>query len=213
MSSIFLIFSLIPVKIQRRIVFFMDIPTLRSLRYATSDTAKLVEEELTRSLHSLLSPFVTHPANFLQVLQQSGAVIGGDIAVAFMARDLPIIPRALIIYAPLDNPYPLQDYFQTQENTEWMRRVTPSLENAAVWRGKLVKEFVHFQHRTSIILLYESSSPLPLASVVSRALASHNMTFVDGVTYGTAFPSLFFQRRCLLGPPLFSQALDVSTED
>ena len=104
-------FTSLSAELQQRIIFFLDMPTLRSLRYVSQEAAQLVEEELTQSLHTLLKPFTTHPQEFLRVLQNSGAIIGGDVAIAFMARDLRIIPTALTIYTPLDNPYPLEDFF------------------------------------------------------------------------------------------------------
>ena len=113
-------FTSLSAELQQRIIFFLDMPTLRSLRYVSQEAAQLVEEELTQSLHTLLKPFTTHPQEFLRVLQNSGAIIGGDVAIAFMARDLRIIPTALTIYTPLDNPYPLEDFLM-------LRRI---------WRGR-----------------------------------------------------------------------------
>ena len=205
------IFPLLPSKVQKHTLTFMDMLTLRSLRYVSQEAALLVQEELTQSLHSLLSPFVTHPTQFLNVLQASGSVIAGDVAVAFMARELKIVPHTLLIYSPLDNPYPLQDFFDNQEGTVRVSRTLPNLRTATSWRARLIREEIKYQHhQTHTITLYESTSPIPLASVTSRSLASHLVTFVDRDSYGTAFPSLFFQHRSLLGPPLFSQTRDAS---
>ena len=205
-------FTSLSAELQQRIIFFLDMPTLRSLRYVSQKAAQLVEEELTQSLHTLLKPFTTHPQEFLRVLQNSGAIIGGDVAIAFMARDLRIIPTALTVYTPLDNPYSLEDYLDAQENMEGKERRLPQLEDAMIWRSKLIKsQLIYRMGKSAYIFLYESCSPSPMASLASRAITSHFMTFVDGITYGTPYPALFFQRRALLGSPLFNQAIDIST--
>ena len=212
MSQPAITFTSLSAKLQQRIVFFLDMPTLRSLCYVSQEATQLVEEKLTQSLHTLLKPFTTHPQEFLRVLQNSGAIIGGDVAIAFMARDLRIIPTALTIYTPLDNPYPLEDFFDAQENMEGKKRCLPQLEDAMIWRSKLIKsQLIYHMGKSAYIFLYESCSPFPMASLASRAITSHFMTFVDGITYGTPYPALFFQRRALLGSPLFNQAIDTSS--
>ena len=188
-------------------------PTLRSLRYMSPKAAQLVEDELRQSLCNLLTPFITHPEGFLNVLQDSGAIIGPDVALPFIIRDLPIFPTTLTIYAPLDNPYPLQDYLEAQENIKGVKRELPTLENARIWRSQLIKAlFTYDLDNSTTIYLYESCSPFPLASLASRAIGSHLVSFVDKETYGTPFPTLLFQHRALLGSPMFNQAIATSSE-
>ena len=101
--------------ILRRLVFFLDMPSLRQFCYISESADHQVTEELTLSLHHLLSHFIAQPRAFLEVLRMTGAVIGGDVAVAFFMCDLSIHPSTLDIFAPIDQPYQIHDFLEFQE--------------------------------------------------------------------------------------------------
>ncbi|TFK85192.1 hypothetical protein K466DRAFT_601393 [Polyporus arcularius HHB13444] len=177
----------------------VDLPTLLVLRSCSHNALTVVGEVLRASVSLLCRQFLDDTAAFLQELSHCRGVIGGQVAVRFMLRDLPFVPESLEVYVPPDVHLEMQRHLlDTHHMTLLVSFDSP--ENAdEAW---LADHALHYtdvlrtqQGRT--IILHRCSEAEPLAAVAC-APTSAEVTYVSPEGFGTAYPALLFQHRALV---------------
>ncbi|TFK84226.1 hypothetical protein K466DRAFT_469381, partial [Polyporus arcularius HHB13444] len=185
-----------------------DMPTLLNLRATSHSNLAAVKTELDHSLRELLGPFLCDVPGFLLALANNRAFVGGSIAVAFLLRDLTVKPRNVDIFVPKHSLIDILNHLVTHENA--MDRTPPLSEDATddeferhVGLEKLLRLRGVGERRRTVtprgeINLYaslEDDALLPVA----RSWGTPAVSYVGPHQFGTAFPSLFFERRGLVG--------------
>ncbi|KAI0745208.1 hypothetical protein C8Q76DRAFT_591675, partial [Earliella scabrosa] len=146
-----------------------------------------------------LKSFMSEPEEFLQALTTSGAVIGGEVALAFFLRDATFPTRTLEIFAVDTQFHLLLDFFSYSSSS----LIRFALETIALPSVKFsaqrdIARFAVFHTSTQrTIYVYESTTMSPCAPIV-RSWTGALMNFVTATSFGCATPRLTLRRRGLV---------------
>ncbi|TFK82747.1 hypothetical protein K466DRAFT_499750 [Polyporus arcularius HHB13444] len=183
---------------------FCDMPTLLQFRATCRFNLTAVRQELHRSLRQALQPFIRNVEAFIAALFTNQAFVGGSVAVLFLARDLDITPANLDVFVPRDRGFPfLYDLIDNQGGID--RTVYPPTEEEEEeerrgWIPMGVWQIYRVSIRTGMVNIYVSVDTEALVPIACSC-ATHLITYVGPHHFGTAYPSLFFARRAILGSP------------
>lgn len=176
----------------------MDIKSLCQWRATCRQNYLQGTASLRRSLMKVLNGFVHDPSNFMSLITRHNALIGGEVALAFILRDSTYFARSLEIFAGqwdfsalckavLDGPLVL--HIQRTTRIEHPR-------NFALQR--LVSETLHIELVNGGSIHIHSSFTCTAISGIARSLTTGLSNYVSGQGFGCSHPRLTLQRRALL---------------
>lgn len=186
--------------IVKRILLYADFPTILAFRETSDIALYLATKELKDSLHNLLSPFFgLSVESFLSTLDAAKGIIGGEVAVAFLARGLTWKPIVLNIYIPSDAPSNIHRLLTNDIGMGPMKSSSKSTTAQNEWAlPRSIDEHHQWNTNAKSVNLYRTSELIPSVPIVS-SFATHLFTFITGRVFVTAYPKLFFKYRALLG--------------
>lgn len=154
---------------------------------------------LKRTLTAMMNPFLSQPTAILDILSRYGAVIGGEVALAYVRRHQPFQPLTLEIFAGVSLYDPMCDEIFSDP------RISPDIVHTTVsttqfpydlQRDILETTTIHLRSARSIYV-HRSSTLSPL-SPIARSLCTATMNFVTPHCFGCAYPRLMLDDKSLL---------------
>lgn len=181
------------------IVDRMDLPSLLAWRSTCTVNYAHVTAALKRTLTVMINPFLSQPTAILDTISRYGAVIGGEVALAYVRRHQPFQPRTLEIFAGvtlydalcheiLSNPRISPDVLSTSTT---INQFPYNLQ-----RDLLETRSINLRS-ARVIYVHKSSSLSPL-SPIARSLCTATMNFVTPHCFGCAYPRLTLNDKSLL---------------
>ena len=196
------------------IVDSMDIISLLRWRqtckfhYAQSTAA------LKRSLTKLVNPFLSHPIALLQLITHFRAVIGGEVALAYILRDDGFQPKTLEIYtsayyhsllcrAMLSHP-------DIYANITQANAINPPQQFKL--QRDIVETLIISLNNGKKIYVHSSSTASPL-SPVARATCTALINYVTPESFGCGYPRLTLYQKSLQSTTIAAHADELSDQD
>ncbi len=175
----------------------MDMRTLLTLRCCSKDTLRAVTLLLRRNLEDICAQFLPKPEHFVASLARARAYLGGAAAVRFLLRDSSFPLNGLEVYVACDKMSLIYHELQLYQGASIGAIVQADDDEEGWMETHAVESMTHSWTSTGAITLYESSCDDPLAPLGCRR-TSLEATYANPSHFGTAFPSLLFERRGLL---------------
>ena len=154
---------------------------------------------LKRTLTSMINPFLSHPAAILDIISRYSAVIGGEVALAFVRRPHPIQPRTLEIFASTSLYRLLCDDFMSDP------RLSPDIVSTISVTTHFpyniqsdVLETMQIVLRSSRTIYIRRSSTLSPLSPIARSICTAMVNFVTPHCFGCAYPRLTLDDKALI---------------
>ena len=177
----------------------MDLPSLVCWRETCAANHAQSTASLSRTLERLVSVFVSHPNALLRLITEFRAVIGGEVALAYVRRHVPFRPRSLEVFVG------------RVEYEAFCRAILsdPHLSSDVVLASDLVVgyplctqrdivETLQLRLRSGLGIQVRRSSTLSPLSPVARAPCTALMNFVSPQCFGCAYPRLTLNGRALV---------------
>ncbi|RDX42573.1 hypothetical protein OH76DRAFT_1488540 [Lentinus brumalis] len=197
-------FTSLTVDLQARVVAQMDFPSLMMLRATARASYALVRNELDMSLDDILTPYVSDPARLRKALAESGAFIGGSVALRFFLRLPPRSDDELDIFASSES---FVDIFYNLLSFQHVKPVVDVTPPGLHVPGVTFFLDLDTKHGRRISLFRSSGhSLLPIARAVNSAYTA----YVNPRHFGVVWPKLTFAMRAMPGV-LSSRTSYVST--
>ena len=192
----------------------MDIMSLTQWRLTCKTNYYQAVGSLKQSLTKMLDHFVPNPDFLLRTINKTRSVIGGEFALAFLLRDLSMLPKQLDVYASDYEftalcTYLLEDPDISRTITQYTRTQNPVLDALRLLVSSVL--IIETTKGTSIRIhrSYMASSAAPLSRASCTALSN----FITAHGYGCSHPLLTLNRRALIAdqdiPQLFALNVDV----
>lgn len=177
----------------------MDILSLSRWRSTCRFNYRHASSSLRRTLTNRLRPFVPYPHHLVDMVTSSGAVFGGEVALAFLLRNEPYSPSCLEIYASnfqfdklcaslLDDP-------DISRRIDKHTFLTNSVFHAL---RRLVAETLAIHLTNGLTIYVHQSYTCSSSAPITRATCTALSNFVTGHSFGCSHPKLTFSRRAML---------------
>lgn len=177
----------------------MDLPSLLAWRSSCTTNYAHATAALKRTLTSMINPFLSHPTALLEIITRHGAVIGGEVALAFVRRHRPFQPRTLEIFASISLYGTLCDELASDPRIR--RDITEVVHTASKYPFNLqrdILETTQIHLRTGRTIHIRCSATLSPLSPIARSLCTAMANFVTAHSFGCAYPRLTFDNKALL---------------
>ncbi|KAI0711630.1 hypothetical protein C8Q76DRAFT_797903 [Earliella scabrosa] len=177
----------------------LDVGSLLNWRNASRVTYRVVAEELRSTLKDLLHPFIPCSAEFLQVLTDCQALIGGEVALAFFLRD-PTFPISHVeIFTSDTGFHTLIDFFSLSPSICHAVSLEDITSPSPIYiTQREVARYATFRTADrGAIFVYESIT-MSACSPISRTWNTGLMNYVTAHSFGCAYPPLTSARRALV---------------
>ena len=177
----------------------MDIASLVCWRQTCTANYAHAVASLERKLVRLVDSFLSYPTALLQVVSDFNAVIGGEVALAYIRRDVTIRPHSLEIFvgrlqyegicrAILSDPLlSLDIVVATTVNADYM-----------LCTQRDITRTLRLRLRSGLDMHIRRSSTLSPLSPIARAPCTAFMNFVTRESFGCAYPRLTLNNQALL---------------
>ena len=177
----------------------MDLPTILAWRRTCAINYAHATAALKRTLTMLLNPFLSQPAALLGSISRYGAVIGGEVALAFIRRHRPFQPQTLEIFVGaslyqllcrelLSHPQIVPDIIDLAVT------ILPHPHNLQ----RDILETTHIHLRAARTLRIHRSSTLSPISPITRSICTAMVNFITPHCFGCAYPRLTLDDKALL---------------
>ena len=181
------------------IVDQMDLPSLLTWRRTCAVNYAHATAALKRTLTSSINPFLSNPGALLDIITRYSAVIGGEVALAFIQRHLPFQPHTLEIFAsaPLYAPLCLE----LSSHPEIAPDVTSCTFTVTSYPHNYQRDILETMQvtlRSTRTLYIRRSSTLSPLSPIARSICTAMANFVTPHSFGCAYPGLTLCNKSLL---------------
>ena len=177
----------------------MDLPSLVCWRKTCTANHAQSTASLSRTLDWLVNVFVSHPTALLRLITEFRAVIGGEVALAYVRRHVPFRPRSLEIFvgrveyealcrAILSDPHLSRDVVLASDH----------VVSYPLCTQRDIVETLQLRLRSGLGIQVRRSSTLSPLSPVTRAPCTALMNFVSAQSFGCAYPRLTLNGRALV---------------
>ena len=177
----------------------MDMKSLLAWRRVSRAARTHVASAFQTRLRRLLALFLPATRQLLRTITECRALIGGEVALAFLLRDPDYAPLSMDIFTTDQWFHALVDYLT----------FSPFISPHLTFHGVTICIRPHRHHRevrrcatfiaqsARIIRIYESTS-ISAVSPISRSWTSALMNYVTATSFGCAYPELTFNRLALV---------------
>ena len=177
----------------------MDVKMLLVWRRVCRTSRAHVASAFQNTLRRLLALFLPATRQLMRIITECHALIGGEVALAFLLRDSTYTPMSMDIFTTELWFHALVDYLT------FSPFISPHLTFNGVTicvrphrQQREVRRCATFHTQTArTIKIYESTSITP-CSPISRSWTSALMNYVTATSFGCAFPELTFNRLALV---------------
>ena len=176
----------------------MDIKALCQWRATCRQNYSQGTASLRRSLMKVLNPFVRDPSDLVLLITRHNALIGGEVALAFMLRDSTYFARNLEIFTGQWDFSPFCAAFLNGPLVFQIRRTSRIEHSKQFTLQRLICETVHIELMNGRSIHVHSSFTCTAISGIARALTTGLSNYVSGQGFGCSHPRLTLQRRALL---------------
>ena len=177
----------------------MDLETLMQWKLACRASLSEVNRGLRRTLHDMILRFLPRPKEFLRILTECHALIGGVFALAFMLRDPTVAVKNLDLYTS-------EMWFQVL--LEYLV-YSPFISHHTIFNGishctvgyrrkRTIRRRAFFVTSTGLHIQIHESCTVSACSPIAGSWTTALMNFVTENSFGCAYPRLTLQRRGLL---------------
>ena len=177
----------------------MDLPTILEWRRTCILNYAHATAALKRTLTILLNPFLSQPVALLDLISRYGAVIGGEVALAFILRHRLFQPHTLEIFTGTSMYQLLCREILSDP------RIVPDITGLAVTilphphnLQRDILETTHIHLRAARTLYIHRSSTLSPLSPIARSICTAMVNFVTPHCFGCAYPRLTLDDKALL---------------
>ena len=177
----------------------MDLPSILSWRRSCTINYTHATASLTRTLTIAINPFLSHPLAFLETITRYGAVIGGEVALAFVRRHQPFQPVSLEVFSGASLYAPLLRALLSDP------RILPDVVGTTITISKYpynarrdILETTHVHLRNAHTIHIRRSSTLSPLSPIARSTCTAMVNFVTLHCFGCAYPLLTLNDKALL---------------
>ena len=178
----------------------MDIMTLTQWRRTCKTNYYQAVGSLKRSLTKMLDHFVPSPDLFLRRINDTRSIVGGEFALAFILRDMAMLPKQLDVYAS-DHEYNAMcaSLLEDPDITRMTSQYTCT-QNAVLdaLRTQISSTLVIETTKGTCIRIHRSYTPSSTAPI-SRAPCTALSNFITAHGFGCSHPLLTLNRRALIG--------------
>ena len=188
----------------------MDLPSILAWRRTCIINYAHATAALKRTLTTAINPFLSHPLAFLDIISRYGAVIGGEVALAFVRRQQPLQVNTLEVFTGstlydallrelLSDPQIAPDIVGT---TITISRYPYNLQRD-------VLETTQLHLRTTRTIHIRRSSTLSPLSPIARSICTAVVNFVSLHSFGCAYPLLTLNNKSLLSDHRTDSSADI----
>ena len=177
----------------------MDLASLISWRQTCIASYAHSTASLERTLLRLVNIFLTHPPALLRLVADFNAVIGGEVALAYVRREKAYRPRTLEIFAGRLQYDPLcRAILSSPRLSPDITHSTVSMADYPVCTRHDIVETLEVHLRCGLSLYVRQSTTFSPVSPIARAICTAFMNFVTPHSFGCAYPRLTLHNRALL---------------
>ena len=177
----------------------MDIGSLICWRATCSANYAQSTASLSRMLTRLVNPFISHPAVLLQLITTFGAVIGGEVALAYVRRDVALRPQFLEIFVSRVEYEPFcRALLSSRELSTDIVFASDSVVGYPLCSQRDIVETLELRLRSGLSVHIRRSSTLSPLSPIARGFCTALMNFVNPLCFGCAYPRLTLKNMALL---------------
>lgn len=192
----------------------LDISSLMRWRQTCTINYSHSTASLRRSLTVIMNPFLSRPTILLQIITQFKGVIGGEVALAYIRRDLKFQPRTIEICASTSLHEPLciaiLSHPELLPDIACADVITPRYPYSL--RRDIVESLRIRLRNDQTIYIHRSSTESPL-SPIARASCTALMNYVSPDSFGCAYPRLTLDNKALQSQTTSKNAGDLSILD
>ena len=177
----------------------MDLPSLLAWRNTCVLNYAHATAALKRSLTAAINPFLSHPNAFLDIISRYSAVIGGEVALAFVRRHHSFQPQTLEIFASVSLYEPLCHELLSD------LRIAPDVISTASTTAlypynqqRDILDTTQIGLRSTRTIYIRQSSTLSPLSPIARSICTAMANFVTPHSFGCAYPCLTLHDKSLL---------------
>ncbi|TFK84162.1 hypothetical protein K466DRAFT_602240 [Polyporus arcularius HHB13444] len=192
-----------PLAVLVRVCQHLDLVSLFKFRRTSHILLDATSLHLKACLLELVGRFVPDAHRLLEFLTEIKGYVGGDVALAFLLRDMDLALDSLELFLPVTarawNDFEShlihsQSALKVPENHD--RSFPPRRPPVLLSPG--TRTTARFTTPRGTLLLYRSHTSDALVPI-SQQWASHRLLYVNLRHSGAAYPRLLFKRRALLG--------------
>lgn len=177
----------------------MDIASLIRWRATCAAIYAQSTASLSRMLTRLVNPFLSHPAALLDLVARFGAVIGGEVALAYVRRDVGFRPQFLEIFVSRVDYEPFcRALLSTPSLSTDIILASDSVVGYPLCSQRDIVETMHLRLRSGLSMHVRRSSTLSPLSPIARTFCTAFMNFVTPKCFGCAYPGLTLNNQALL---------------
>ena len=181
------------------IVDEMDLPSLLAWRSSCAANYAHATAALKRTLTSMINPFLSQPTAILEVISRYSAVVGGEVALAFVRRHRPFQPRTLEIFASISLYDPLCDELASDARiAQDIIEVSHTVSKFPFNLQRDILETIQIHLCTGRTIYIRCSATLSPLSPIARSLCTAMANFVTPYSFGCAYPRLTLSDKALL---------------
>ena len=181
------------------IVDQMDLPSLLAWRITCAVNYAHATAALKRSLTSAINPFMSYPHALLGIISRYSAVIGGEVALAFIRRHQSFQPQTLEIFASVSLYEPLcHELLSDSRITVDVISTTSATARYPYNQQRDILETTQIVLRSTRTIYIRQSSTLSPLSPIVRSICTAMANFVTPHSFGCAYPCLTLHDKSLL---------------
>lgn len=177
----------------------MDLPDLLQWRAVCKGTYHTAIGVLRRATHATLRPFCSNPPEFLRILTQFRAVVGGVAALSLIIHDPAVRCDVLQVYV---GGYLYEPFVNTLVTCAFDAATIQSVNHRTVSRRYASDRDITTIATITLkngrcIVIYRAGSISP-CSTLCRSPCTALMNFFTEHTFGSAYPALTFRRHSIV---------------
>ena len=176
----------------------LDIKTLCQWRATCRLNYTQGTSSLRRSLLKVLNPFVRNPSSFVDLLTKQEALIGGEVALAFILRDCSYSARDLEVFATPLRFGKLCDAIIQSLNSDRVRTSSRIQHNTNFALRRLVSITFQIDLFNGRSIHVHCSFTCTAVAGIARTITTALSNYVSGQGFACSHPHLTLQRRALL---------------
>ena len=177
----------------------MDIASVICWRQTCTANYAHAVGSLERKLVQLVDLFVTYPTALLRVVTEFNAVIGGEVALAYILRDVPIRPHSLEIFASrLQYEAICRAIISDPLLSVDIVDATTLKAHYTLCTQRDITQTLQLRLRSGLEMHVRRSSTLSPLSPIARVPCTAFMNFVTPQSFGCAYPRLTLNHQSLL---------------
>lgn len=177
----------------------MDTPAMMRWRAVCQATKVHVSVALTQRLRGMIRQFTPHSADFLAVVTECKALIGGLFTLSFLLREPALVPTTLDVYVDEDAFSRIMDRLRMSATLS-RTFVCDGVTNPSdlYRRQREIRRYASYTTDTGKHVRIHQSSTLSPCSPIIRSWTTGLMNFLTEDSFGCAYPVLTFNKRALV---------------